>query len=104
MQLTNQATLLPSGDTRRRAILAMLGLEYAHLRAGGMAISALLYHEAMLAMLEGDRQAAIAALGEAINEGFHDKFALRSGLAKRALTDDVDFQRQQQRLDTQLLA
>ncbi|MCW0201373.1 winged helix-turn-helix domain-containing protein [Rhodanobacter thiooxydans] len=75
-QLANWAALLPSSDPLRRAILAVLGLEYARLRESDLAIPALAYHEAVVAMLEGDRQTAIAALSRAIDQGFRDELAL----------------------------
>jgi DNA-binding winged helix-turn-helix (wHTH) protein len=101
-QLANWAALLPPSDTQRRAILAVLSLEYARLRESGMTTPSLVYHEAVLAALEGDRQAAIAELGQAINEGFRDEPALRRDLAWRALADDADFRHQLQRLDARL--
>lgn len=103
-QLANWAALLPSGHTQRSAILEVLGLEYARLRASGMATPALAYHEAILAMLKGDRHAALSALSQAIDEGFRDELALRRDLAWRALTDDADFHHQQKRLDALLAA
>ncbi|GAB3786104.1 winged helix-turn-helix domain-containing protein [Dyella agri] len=103
-QLANWAALLPSGHTQRRAILEVLGLEYARLRASGMATPVLAYHEAILATLKGDRHAALSALSQAIDEGFRDELALRRDLAWRALTDDADFHHQQKRLDALLAA
>lgn len=103
-QLANWAALLPPGDTQRRAILAVLGLEYARLRESGVATPTLDYRDAVVAMLEGDRQGAIAALSRAIDQGFRDGRALRRDLAWRVLADDTDFHRQQQRLDALLLA
>lgn len=100
-QLANWTALLPPGDALRPAILAVLRLEYARLRESGMATPILRYHEAVLAALEGERQAAIAALGQAIDAGFRDALPLRRDLAWRALADDADFQRQQERLDAQ---
>lgn len=101
-QLANWAALLPPGDAQRRTILAVLHLEYARLRENGVATTpSLLYHEAVLAALEGNRQAAIAGLTQAIDEGFRDGPALRRDLAWRALADDADFRRQLQRLDAQ---
>ncbi|HZY33234.1 MAG TPA: winged helix-turn-helix domain-containing protein [Rhodanobacter sp.] len=101
-QLANWAALLPPSDTQRQAILAVLSLEYARLRESGMTTPSLVYHEAVLAALEGDRQAAIAKLGQAINEGFRDEPALRRDLAWRALADDANFRHLLQRLDAQL--
>lgn len=101
-QLANWAALLPGGDTQRRAILAVLNLEYARLGESGVATPSLVYHRAVLAALEGDREAAIAALGQAIDEGFRDEVALRRDLAWRPLADDADFHHQQQRLDALL--
>lgn len=99
-QLANWAALLPPGDTLRRAILAVLQLEYVRLRESGMAPPTLIYREAVLAALAGDRLAAIAALARAIDTGCCDALALRCDLAWRALADDPDFRRQQQRLVT----
>jgi DNA-binding winged helix-turn-helix (wHTH) protein len=101
-QLANWAALLPPSDTQRQAILAVLSLEYARLRESGMTTPSLVYHEAVLAALKGEWQAAIAELGQAINEGFRDAPALRRDLAWRALADDVDFRHQLQKLDAQL--
>lgn len=101
-QLANWAALLPPNDTQRRAILVVLRLEYARLRESGMKTPLLIYHEAVLAALEGDRQAAIAELCQAIDEGFRDELALRRDLAWRALADDADFRGLLQRLDAQL--
>lgn len=98
-QLANWAALLPPGDTQRQAILEVLSLEYARLRESGMTTPSLLYHEAVLAALKGDRRAAIDTLGQAIKEGFRDKPALRRDLAWRALSEDLDFRHQLQRLD-----
>lgn len=97
-QLANWAALLPPGDTLRQAILTVLQLEYARLRAGGAAPVTLLYNEAVLAALAGDRQTALAALGLAIDEGACDELALRRDLAWRTLAGDPDFCRQQRRL------
>jgi hypothetical protein len=94
---------LPSSDPQRRAILVVLGLEYARLRESDLATPALAYHEAVVAMLEGDRQNAIAALSRAIDQGFRDELALRHDLVWRLLADDADFLRQQQRLDALLV-
>lgn len=102
-QLANWAALLPSSDPQRRAILVVLGLEYARLRESDLATPALAYHEAVVAMLEGDRQNAIAALSRAIDQGFRDELALRHDLVWRLLADDADFLRQQQRLDALLV-
>ncbi|KRE85849.1 hypothetical protein ASG75_09850 [Rhodanobacter sp. Soil772] len=102
-QLANWAALLPPGDTQRQAILTVLSLEYVRLRESGMTTPTLVYHEAVLAALEGRRQAAIAELSQAINEGFRDEPALRRDLAWRALADDADFRHQLQRLDAQLV-
>jgi DNA-binding winged helix-turn-helix (wHTH) protein len=101
-QLANWAALLPPSDTQRQAILEVLGLEYARLRGSGMTTPSLLYHEAVLAALKGDRRAAIDTLGQAIREGFRDNPALRRDLAWRALSEDLDFRDQLQRLDRQL--
>ena len=101
-QLANWAALLPPGDTQRQAILEVLSLECARLRGSGMTTPSLLYHEAVLAALKGDRRAAIDTLGQAIKEGFRDKPALRRDLAWRALSEDLDFRHQLQRLDAQL--
>lgn len=103
-QLANWAALLPPSDPLRQAILAVLGLEYARLRESGLAAPTLLYQEAVLAALGGDRQTAIAALGRTIDEGFRDELALRRDLAWRALADDADFHHLQQRLDALLAA
>ncbi|HJW06386.1 MAG TPA: hypothetical protein VJ527_07860, partial [Rhodanobacter sp.] len=59
---------------------------------------------AVVAMLEGDRQAALAALSRAIDQGFRDDLALRRDLAWRVLADDADFRREQQRLEVLRLA
>lgn len=101
-QLANWATLLPRGDAQRRAILTVLSLEYARLGESGVATPSLVYHGAVLAVLEGDRETAIAELSRAIDEGFRDEPALRRDLAWRALADDADFRHQLQRLDAQL--
>lgn len=101
-QLANWAALLPWGDTQRRAILAVLSLEYARLGESGVATPSLVYHRAVLAALEGEREEAIAVLGQAIDEGFRDDLALRHDLAWRPLADDADFHQQQQRLDALL--
>lgn len=103
-QLANWTALLPPDDPQRRAILAVLSLEYARLRESGVATPALAYRDAVVAMLEGDRQAAIAALSRAIDQGFRDDLALRRDLAWRVLADDADFHREQQRLDVLRLA
>lgn len=97
-QLANWAALLPRGDLLHGAIVAVLQLEYARLRAGGMAPPTLVYHEAVLAALSGDRQTAITALTRSIDAGSCDAFALRRDLAWRALADDPEFIRQQARL------
>lgn len=103
-QLANWAALLPPGDTQRHAILAVLSLEYARLRESGVATPSLVYHEAVLAALEGDRAAAIAELSWAIDAGFRDQLALQRDLAWRVLADDTEFPRQQQRLEALLRA
>jgi hypothetical protein len=103
-QLANWTALLPPNDPQRRAILAVLSLEYARLRESGVATPALAYRDAVVAMLEGDRQAALAALSRAIDQGFRDDLALRRDLAWRVLADDADFHREQQRLDVLRLA
>lgn len=103
-QLANWAALLPPSDPQRRAILAVLGLEYARLRESGVATPALAYRDAVVAMLEGDRRTAIAALSRAIDQGFRDDLALQHDLAWRVLADDADFHREQQRLDVLRLA
>lgn len=97
-QLANWAALLPRGDLLHGAIVAVLQLEYARLRAGGMAPPTLVYHEAVLAALSGDRQAAISALTRSIDAGSCDALALRRDLAWRALADDPAFLHQQARL------
>ena len=103
-QLANWAALLPPSDPQRRAILTVLGLEHARLRESGVATPALAYRAAVVALLEGHRQTAIAALSRAIDQGFRDELALRRDLAWRVLADDADFHREQQRLDVLLLA
>ena len=103
-QLANWAALLPPSDPQRRAILAVLGLEYARLRESGVATPALAYRDAVVAMLEGDRRTAITALSRAIDQGFRDDLALQHDLAWRVLADDADFHREQQRLDVLRLA
>ena len=103
-QLANWAALLPPGDTLRAAILSVLRQEYARLRDSGVATPCLRYHEAVLAALDGERQTSIAALGQAIDDGFRDELALRRDLAWRTLADVAEFQRQQERLDPQQAA
>jgi DNA-binding winged helix-turn-helix (wHTH) protein len=100
-QLANWAALLPPGDRLRQAIFAVLQLEYTRLRESGMAPPTLVYHEAVLAALAGDRQAALVALAQSIDAGSCDELALRRDLAWRVLADDPDFHRQQQRLSGQ---
>lgn len=100
-QLANWAALLPPDDMQRQAILVVLGLEYTRLRERGVATPLLVYHEAVLAALEADRQTALAKLDQAIVEGFRDELALRRDLAWRSLADDADFRQHQMQLDAQ---
>lgn len=97
-QLANWAALLPPGDVLRQAILTVLQLEYGRLRESGMAPPTLIYREAVLAALAGNRQVAIDTLARSIDEGSCDELALRRDLAWRSLADDPDFRYQQQRL------
>lgn len=97
-QLANWAALLPPGDVLRQAILTVLQLEYGRLRESGVAPPTLVYREAVLAALAGNRQVAIDTLTRSIDEGSCDELALRRDLAWRSLADDPDFRYQQQRL------
>lgn len=100
-QLANWAALLPPGDRQRTALLMVLALEYARLRESGVTTPSLIYHEAVLAALQGDRQTALAKLGQAIDEGFRDQAGLHRDLAWRALVDDADFRRHFERFGAQ---
>lgn len=102
-QLANWAALLPSDHPDRQGILAALQRQYAHLRANGVAMPSFRYHEAVLSLLQGHRQAALEGLRQAIDLGFRDGLALRRDLAWQVLARDRKFLRQQQRLE-QLLA
>jgi DNA-binding winged helix-turn-helix (wHTH) protein/tetratricopeptide (TPR) repeat protein len=102
-QLANWAALLPGDTPERQDILAALQRQYARLRANGVAMPSFRYHEAVLSLLQGHRQAALEGLRRAIDLGFRDGLALRRDLAWQLLAGDREFLRQQQRLE-QLLA
>ncbi|KGQ20693.1 CadC-family transcriptional regulator [Lysobacter dokdonensis DS-58] len=95
--LLNYAALLPPGPTRTDAI-ASAARHLANKRANGLGLPWVDYQAAQIAVMQGDRAAAMAALDRAIDAGYTDVLSLYRDLPWRMLDDDPAFEQRKARL------
>jgi hypothetical protein len=95
--LLNYAALLDPGPKRTEVVDAA-ARHLATMRANGLALPWVDYQAAQIAVMRGDRTAAMAAFDRAIDRGYTDVLSLSRDLPWRMLDRDADFAQRKARL------